>query len=70
MDIDVLGPLVAREGGTSVVPTAAKPRKVLAMLTVHADQVVPMASLFEELWGGGHPAQREHHRADLHPAPA
>ncbi len=51
MDIDVLGPLVAREGGTSVVPTAAKPRKVLAMLTVHADQVVPMASLFEELWG-------------------
>ncbi len=51
MDIDVLGPLVARQGGTSVVPTAAKPRKVLAMLTVHADQVVPMASLFEELWG-------------------
>lgn len=51
MDIDVLGPLVARECGTSVVPTAAKPRKVLAMLAVHADQVVPMASLFEELWG-------------------
>lgn len=51
MDIDVLGPLVAREGGVSVAPTAAKPRKVLAMLTVHADQVVPMASLFEELWG-------------------
>lgn len=51
MDIDVLGPLVARLGGISVVPTAAKPRKVLAMLTVHADQVVPMASLFEELWG-------------------
>lgn len=51
MDIDILGPLVARESGASVVPTAAKPRKVLAMLTVHADQVVPMASLFEELWG-------------------
>src|SRR3954451_5961381 len=50
-DIDVIGPLVAREGGVSVGPTAAKPRKVLAMLTVHADQVVPMASLFEELWG-------------------
>ena len=51
VDIDVLGPLAAREGGVSVAPTAAKPRKVLAMLTVHADQVVPMASLFEELWG-------------------
>jgi len=51
VDIDVLGPLAAREGGESVAPTAAKPRKVLAMLTVHADQVVPMASLFEELWG-------------------
>lgn len=51
MDIDVLGPLAAREGGVSVAPTAAKPRKVLAMLAVHADQVVPMASLFEELWG-------------------
>jgi SARP family transcriptional regulator, regulator of embCAB operon len=51
VDIDVLGPLTARQGGSSVVPTAAKPRKVLAMLTVHADQVVPMASLFEELWG-------------------
>jgi DNA-binding SARP family transcriptional activator len=51
VDIDVFGPLAARQGGTSVVPTAAKPRKVLAMLTVHADQVVPMASLFEELWG-------------------
>jgi DNA-binding SARP family transcriptional activator len=25
------------------------------MLTVHADQVVPMASLFEELWGEGIP---------------
>ena len=55
MDVDVLGPLVARESGTSVVPTAAKPRTVLAMLTVHADQVVPMASLFEELWGSDIP---------------
>jgi DNA-binding SARP family transcriptional activator len=51
VDIDILGPLAAREGGGSVAPTAAKPRKVLAMLAVHADQVVPMASLFEELWG-------------------
>jgi SARP family transcriptional regulator, regulator of embCAB operon len=51
VDIDILGPLAAREGGVSVAPTAAKPRKVLAMLAVHADQVVPMASLFEELWG-------------------
>lgn len=51
MDIQVLGPLAVREGAHSVTPTAAKPRKLLAMLAVHANQVVPVSALLEELWG-------------------
>ncbi|MGQ5640539.1 MULTISPECIES: AfsR/SARP family transcriptional regulator [unclassified Streptomyces] len=51
MDIEVLGALDARENGVSVTPTAPKPRQVLALLALHADQVVPVASLVEELWG-------------------
>ncbi|MET9426090.1 AfsR/SARP family transcriptional regulator [Streptomyces sp. NPDC006540] len=51
MDIDVLGELAVRENGVSVTPTAPKPRQVLALLALHADRVVPVASLTEELWG-------------------
>ncbi|MFJ1930974.1 MULTISPECIES: BTAD domain-containing putative transcriptional regulator [unclassified Streptomyces] len=50
MDIDVLGALAVRENGLSVTPTAPKPRQVLALLALHADQVVPVATLIEELW--------------------
>ncbi|QKW10541.1 AfsR/SARP family transcriptional regulator [Streptomyces sp. NA04227] len=50
MDIEVLGPLSVRENGVSVVPTAPKPRQVLALLALSADQVVPVAALVEELW--------------------
>ncbi|MGW0557449.1 AfsR/SARP family transcriptional regulator [Streptomyces sp. NPDC002926] len=55
MDIDVLGALAVRENGISVTPTAPKPRQVLALLALHADQVVPVASLTEELWGENPP---------------
>ena len=51
MDINVLGPLTAREDGISITPTAAKPRKVLATLAVYANEIVPVTMLFEELWG-------------------
>ena len=51
MNIEVLGTLDVRENGVSVTPTAPKPRQVLALLALHADQVVPIASLAEELWG-------------------
>jgi DNA-binding SARP family transcriptional activator len=51
VDIDVLGELAVRENGVSVTPTAPKPRQVLALLALHADRVVPVASLTEELWG-------------------
>ncbi|THA54632.1 AfsR/SARP family transcriptional regulator [Streptomyces sp. A1136] len=52
MDICVLGALAVRENGISITPTAPKPRQVLALLALHADQVVPVSALIEELWGG------------------
>ncbi|MDA5283742.1 AfsR/SARP family transcriptional regulator [Streptomyces sp. Isolate_45] len=55
MDIDVLGALAVRENGVSITPTAAKPRQVLALLALHADQVVPVSALIEELWGAEPP---------------
>jgi DNA-binding SARP family transcriptional activator len=50
MDVQLLGPLAARLAGKSVVPEAAKPRKVLALLALRAGQVVPVPVLLEELW--------------------
>lgn len=55
MDIEVLGTLAVRENGLSVAPTAPKPRQVLALLALHADQVVPVSALIEELWAGAPP---------------
>ncbi|WNZ06360.1 AfsR/SARP family transcriptional regulator [Streptomyces sp. 11x1] len=55
MDIEVLGALSVRENGVSVVPTAPKPRQVLALLALNADQVVSVATLIEELWGENPP---------------
>ncbi|MEV0323693.1 AfsR/SARP family transcriptional regulator [Streptomyces sp. NPDC050658] len=55
MDIDVLGALQVRENGVSITPTAPKPRQVLALLALHADGVVPVSALMEELWGTAPP---------------
>ncbi|MER7722047.1 AfsR/SARP family transcriptional regulator [Streptomyces flaveolus] len=55
MDIDVLGTLAVRERGVSITPTAPKPRQVLALLALNADQVVPVGTLTEELWGSAPP---------------
>ncbi|MFH9263235.1 MULTISPECIES: AfsR/SARP family transcriptional regulator [unclassified Streptomyces] len=55
MDIRVLGPLTAQEQGVSVVPTAAKPRQILALLALQSDRVVTVPTLMEEIWGEGIP---------------
>lgn len=55
VDIEVLGALSVRENGVSIAPTAPKPRQVLALLALHAEQVVPVTALIEELWGGNPP---------------
>jgi DNA-binding SARP family transcriptional activator len=51
MEIGVLGPLVAELDRVSVVPNAAKPRQVLALLALRRGRVVGVATLIEELWG-------------------
>ncbi|WP_030205581.1 AfsR/SARP family transcriptional regulator [Streptomyces sp. NRRL S-87] len=55
MDINLLGALSVTENGVSVTPTAPKPRQVLALLALHADQMVPVSTLIEELWGKNPP---------------
>ncbi|MFJ9565866.1 BTAD domain-containing putative transcriptional regulator [Streptomyces fuscichromogenes] len=55
MDIALLGALDVRESGVSIAPTAPKPRQVLALLALRADQVVPVPTLTEELWAGTPP---------------
>ncbi|PWI15250.1 hypothetical protein DI272_14530 [Streptomyces sp. Act143] len=55
MDIEVLGALAVKENGVSITPTAPKPRQVLALLALHADQAVPVSTLIEELWGAAPP---------------
>ncbi|MER7667290.1 AfsR/SARP family transcriptional regulator [Kitasatospora sp. NPDC096128] len=55
MEIRVLGALGVQICGVSVVPTAPKPRQVLALLALRADQAVPAAVLAEELWSGRPP---------------
>ncbi|WP_230196540.1 AfsR/SARP family transcriptional regulator [Streptomyces coriariae] len=50
MDIKVLGALNAEINGKDIVPTAGKPRQILALLAVRPGQVVPVPTLMEEIW--------------------
>ncbi|MCX5372759.1 AfsR/SARP family transcriptional regulator [Streptomyces sp. NBC_00015] len=51
MNIRLMGTLEITLNGAAVMPTAPKPRQLLALLALHAGRVVPVASLTEELWG-------------------
>ncbi|MFF8232309.1 AfsR/SARP family transcriptional regulator [Streptomyces caelestis] len=52
MDITVLGPFNATyRQQSSFVPSATKPRQVLALLALQADRVVTVPNLMEEIWG-------------------
>ena len=50
MQFAVLGPIEVHDREVDVTPAAAMPRRVLATLLLHADQVVPIPTLIEELW--------------------
>jgi DNA-binding SARP family transcriptional activator len=50
VDFAVLGPIEVRDQHVDVTPAAAMPRRVLATLLLHADQVVPIPTLIDELW--------------------
>lgn len=55
MDVKMLGPVSVTQNGHSIVPTACKPRQVLALLAVHADRLVTVRTLMEEIWGESAP---------------
>ncbi|MEU3262292.1 AfsR/SARP family transcriptional regulator [Streptomyces albidoflavus] len=55
MEIQVLGPLRADVNGVSIVPTAGKPRQILALLAFYPGRVMPVPTLMEEIWGAGMP---------------
>ncbi|NGO74457.1 AfsR/SARP family transcriptional regulator [Streptomyces sp. YC504] len=50
MEIQVLGPLTATLDGVSIVPTASKPRQLLALFAFHPGRIIPVGTLMEELW--------------------
>lgn len=54
-EINVLGTFEAAIDGVSIVPTAAKPRHLLAVLALNVGRVVTAATLMEELWGASAP---------------
>ncbi|MFI1568927.1 BTAD domain-containing putative transcriptional regulator [Streptomyces sp. NPDC020490] len=55
MRIQLLGPLNAEVKGGSIVPTAGKPRQILALLALYPGRVVPISTLMEELWASTPP---------------
>ena len=57
VEFRVLGPLEVTAGGQSLQVGGARARAILAMLLVHANQVVSADRLAEEFWPG-HPAAR------------
>src|SRR5919199_2065690 len=51
MDFRLLGPLELAESGRPIVCGGARQGAVLALLLLHANQVVPSGRLLVELWG-------------------
>jgi len=50
VEIAVLGGFSVRENDISIVPSAGKPRQVLAVLALRAGEVVRVPTLMEEIW--------------------
>ena len=49
--IELLGPLSVRINDVPIMPEAAKPRQVIALLALNSGHVVTVDALIEELWG-------------------
>ncbi|MFG3151676.1 BTAD domain-containing putative transcriptional regulator [Streptomyces sp. NPDC048219] len=56
MDVQVLGPLRVTIAGRSVVPTANKARKLMAMLVMNPGRVAQVGTIERELWDDAVPA--------------
>src|SRR2546430_11636532 len=50
MDYRLLGPLSLRGDNGAGVLSAAKQRQLLALLLLHANQIVPVTSIVREVW--------------------
>ncbi|HZB51222.1 MAG TPA: winged helix-turn-helix domain-containing protein, partial [Mycobacteriales bacterium] len=50
MDFGLLGPVAVRRAGRPVAVRSLRQRTVLAMLLVHANEVVPVEALIDALW--------------------
>ncbi len=59
MEFRILGPLEVLDGKQPVPLKGAKPRALLAVLLLHANEVVSNARLVDELWGERPPATAE-----------
>ena len=55
MEFRILGPLEVEEDGQVLKLGGAQPRALLALLLLHANEVVPRDRLIEELWDGQAP---------------
>ena len=56
MDFRILGPLEVTDEGRELVIASGKQRALLAILLLHANEVVSSDRLIEELWGEEPPA--------------
>ncbi|MFF3553021.1 BTAD domain-containing putative transcriptional regulator [Streptomyces tsukubensis] len=56
MDFRILGPLEILDGQRNVVPTAPKPRQVIALLLMRRNTLVRTSELIDELWESAPPA--------------
>jgi DNA-binding SARP family transcriptional activator len=55
MEFLILGPLEASDDGRKLPLGGAKQRALLALLLLHANEVVPSDRLIDELWAGARP---------------
>ena len=58
--IRILGPLELRRAGLPVPLGGAKQRAALALLLLHAEEIVPVERLIDELWGNEPPPSAAH----------
>lgn len=56
MEFRLLGPLEILDGARNVVPTAPKPRQVIALLLMRRNTLVQTSELIDELWENDPPA--------------
>ena len=55
MEFRILGPLEVERDGRLLKLGGAQPRALLALLLLHANEVVPRGRLIDELWDGQAP---------------